>query len=169
MKPDVELVELIPARDVSYFRSQTDGFHSWSHEEVEQFEEKYPIGTKARLALALLLYTSQRRSDVVLFGKQHVRNGWLRFTQQKNRKRKAVSLEIPIHPKLQQVIDASPCGDLTFLVSDRVHPFTVNGFGNKMREWCDKAGLPTAVRMVSERPLPAALPTAVQARSRSCR
>jgi integrase len=43
---------------------------AWSVAEIEQFEAKYPIGTKARLALALLLYTGQRRSDVVLFGRQ---------------------------------------------------------------------------------------------------
>ncbi|TGS73876.1 integrase, partial [Mesorhizobium sp. M3A.F.Ca.ET.175.01.1.1] len=88
-----------PARDIAYFKATGDGFHSWTIEEVEQFEERHPIGTKARLALGLLLYTLQRRSDVVLFGKQHVRNGVLKFTQQKNKRRKAVSLEIPIHPK----------------------------------------------------------------------
>jgi integrase len=41
-------------------------------EEVRQFERRYPIGTKARLALALLVFTGQRRSDIVRFGKQHV-------------------------------------------------------------------------------------------------
>nr|WP_280952071.1 tyrosine-type recombinase/integrase [Sinorhizobium sp. BJ1] len=100
------------------------------------------MGTKARLALALMLYTSQRRSDVVLFGKQHVTNGWLKFTQQRNRNRKPITLEIPIHPELQSVIDASPRGDLTFLVTEFNRPFTANGFGNWFRKRCNEAGLP---------------------------
>jgi hypothetical protein len=46
-----------PAREVPYFKSGSEGFHTWTVEEVQQFEERHPIGTKARLALALLLYT----------------------------------------------------------------------------------------------------------------
>lgn len=33
-------------------------------------------------------------------------------------------------------------GVKTFLVTDYGKPFTPAGFGNKMREWCDEAGLP---------------------------
>jgi len=50
---------------------------------------------------------------VVRIGRQHVRDGWLKFTQQKNRNRKPVRTEIPILPELQQVIDASPAGSMT--------------------------------------------------------
>jgi integrase len=118
------------------------GSHSWTPEEVAKFEARHPIGTKARLALALFLFTGQRKSDVVLFGRQHVRDGMLVFTQTKNRNRKPVRLELPILPVLQKVIDASPCGDLTFLVSEFGKPFGAKGFSGKMRLWCDQAGLP---------------------------
>jgi integrase len=37
---------------------------------------------------------------------------------------------------------ATACGDEAFLETGRGNPFTANGFGNKMREWCDAAGLP---------------------------
>ena len=33
-------------------------------------------------------------------------------------------------------------GDLTYLVTDSGRPFSIKGFGNKFREWCDEAGLP---------------------------
>ncbi len=140
-KKDVELATTNPARDVSYFKGNSEGFHSWTDEEIEKFEARHPIGTKARLALALLQYTTQRRSDIVLFGRQHVSKGALKFTQQKNRKKKPVTLEIPIHPTLQDIIDKSPCGDLTFLVTEFKKPFTANGFGNWFRSRCDEAGL----------------------------
>jgi integrase len=136
------LVPNNPALAVAYLRSAGQGFHTWTLDEVEQFERCHPIGTKARLALALLLYTGQRRSDVVLFGRQHVRDGWLTFTQQKNRNRKPVKLSLPIVPELQRIIDATPSGDLTFLTSERGTPYSPDSFGNRFRAWCRAAGLP---------------------------
>jgi len=44
-------------------------------------------------------------------------------------------------PALQQIIAASPCGDLTFLVNHWNRSFTDAGFGNKFRQWCNEAGL----------------------------
>ena len=90
----------------------------------------------------MLLWTGVRRSDLVKLGKQHVRDGKLRFTQQKNRKRKPVQTAIPLLPELQQVIDASPTGDLTFLVTGTGAPYTVWGFGNWFRDRCVEAGVP---------------------------
>lgn len=140
-KPDVGYMDTNPARDVSYFPQEGDGFHTWTEDEIAKFEEKYPIGTKPRLALALLLYTGQRRSDVILFGRQHLSNGNLHFTQFKGRKKKPVTLTIPVHQKLQKVIDASTCGDLTFLVTEFNKPYTAPGFGNWFRRMCNAAGL----------------------------
>jgi integrase len=136
-----DLIDNNPAREVPYLRSGGQGSHSWTTDEIKAFEDRHPVGTTARLALALLLYTGQRRSDVVRFGRQHVRNGWLKFTQHKNRRAKPVTLEIPIVGELQRVLDESPCGDLTFLVTHFRRPFAPAGFGNKFRGWCDEAGL----------------------------
>jgi len=80
-----------PARDVPYMKTGSHGFHTWTIAEVQQYAKKHPISTKAHLALALLLFTGQRRSDVVKFGRQHLKNGWLTFTQVKNRKTKPVT------------------------------------------------------------------------------
>src|SRR5262249_9660501 len=70
------LLRFNPAREVRMVRYATAGFHAWTVDEVRQFEEKYPVGTKARLALALLLYLGVRRGDVVTLGRQHVKDGW---------------------------------------------------------------------------------------------
>jgi integrase len=140
--PGVEHVNTNPARDVPYFRPETEGVHTWTEEEVAKYEARHPIGTMARLAMALMIYTSQRRSDAVLLGRQHLSNGALHFTQQKNRNRKPVRLVIPIHSDLQKVIDATECGDLSFLVTKFGKPFTPNGFGTYFRRRCNEAGLP---------------------------
>ena len=60
---EYEHVDRNPARDVPYISSGSEGFHSWTLEEIEQFEEAHPVGTPARLALGLLFYTGQRRSE----------------------------------------------------------------------------------------------------------
>lgn len=138
---ETELADRNPAKDVPYLRSGGQGFHTWSLAEVEQFERVHPIGSKARLALALLLYTGQRRSDIVRFGPQHLKNGWLVFTQHKNRNRNPIRLDIPVVPELKRILDASSTGDEAFLVTEFGRPFTSNSFGNKFRTWCDAAGL----------------------------
>ena len=87
------------------------------------------------------MFTGQRRSDIVRLGKHHVRGGKLTFTQHKNRNRKPKQLTLPVLPALQQIIDASPCGDLTYLVTEFKRPFSEAGFGNWFRERCNEAGL----------------------------
>ena len=131
---EYELAQTNPAKKVPYLKSWTAGFHSWSREDIDAFEQRHPIGSKARLALALLLHTGLRRSDVVRLGPQHVKNGWITIKQAKNRKRKPVELKVPVLPELQQVIDQTQTGNLSFLVTEFGKPFTPDGFGNWFRK-----------------------------------
>jgi integrase len=138
---ECDLVAKNPARDVRYRKNPSQGFHTWTDEEAEQYEARHPIGTKAHLALALLMYTGVRRSDVVLLGRQHARNGRIKFTNYKGRNRKPITVYMPISSELQQVIDSSPTGDLTFLVTAHGKPFSAAGFGNWFKDRCNEAGL----------------------------
>ncbi len=131
-----------PAKDVRLLPSKRPGgIPAWSTADVLQFAAHHPIGSQARLALALLVYTGQRRSDVVRFGPAMVRDGSIHFTQVKNSQRKPVSLVLPIRPALRAVLDATPTTGPTFIVSQHGRPFTVDSFGNRFRKWCDEAGL----------------------------
>ena len=86
-----------PSRDVSYLKSNNPaGYHTWTLDEVRQFEERHPLGTKARLAFALLLFTGQRRSDITRLGRQHVRDGKITLTQFKGRSQKPTRLVLPM-------------------------------------------------------------------------
>ena len=127
-----------PTRDIKLRSIKGDGFHTWTEDEIAQFEAHHPIGTKPRLALALLLYTAQRRSDVVRMGRQHIKDGVLTVKQQKT----GVTLAIPVHPHLQAVLDATPSEHLTFLVTATGKPYGGNAFSEQFRNWCDAAGLP---------------------------
>ena len=60
----------------------------------------------------------------------------------KGRKRRPVTLELPIHPALRTILASTPTGKAAFLETSFGKPFTSNGFGNRFRKWCDEAGLP---------------------------
>lgn len=137
-----ELAPHNPARDVEKIAYLAKGHHSWTLAEVAQYEARHPVGTKARLAMALLLYTTGRREDAVRLGRQHLKVGRLKFVQAKNEHRNPVEVDIPAHPDLLAAIEAVPSPQLAFLTTAYGQPFTPAGFGQKFRQWCDEAGLP---------------------------
>lgn len=132
-----------PVRDIRAGRVvRGSGYYTWTVADVQQFLERHGAGTKARLAMGLLLFSGARRQDMVTFGRQHVRGGWIRYIPKKTLyKRREVSQK-PFLPVLEQIIATSPCGSLTFLETAQGKPFTAAGFGNWFRERCDEAGLP---------------------------
>ena len=141
-----------PCRDVKGLQYSSSGFHTWTVPEVEQYRAFHAPGTKARLALELLLLLGVRKEDVVTIGRQHlspagtVRGGAVRLVPLKTQYLGGARLdasEKPILDPLADVIEAQAVmGDLHFLVTDWGRPFTANGFGNRFREWCNQAGLP---------------------------
>ena len=143
---DAEIADRNPARDCPYIKTGSDGFHTWTVSEVRQFEGKWPVGTKQRLAMALLAFTGVRRSDAVLLGPQmeytDQEGDWLRFTEIKGRGRHAKHRDIPLLPELRAVIAKTKSGHLAYLVTAFGKPFSAAGFGNWFREACDAAKLP---------------------------
>jgi integrase len=128
-----------PALGIKLDPIKTGGYHSWSEEELRQYEARHPVGTKARLALDLLLYTAERRTDAVALGPAHMRNGRFVYIASKN----GAELDIPVAPPLAATIAATPMiGVKTFLVTDYGRPFTPAGFGNWLKDRCKEAGLP---------------------------
>jgi integrase/recombinase XerD len=135
------LVTHDPTKGVKPLPNYSDGHHSWTFEEIAAFEERHPIGSKARLAMALMLYTACRRGDVIRLGPQHIRDGRLKYRQAKNENRRPVDMDIPVHEDLAIIIAGTPSEHLTFLTTEYGRPFAPAGFGNKFREWCNQAGL----------------------------
>jgi integrase len=129
------------AAEVKPLKYKKQEFHTWTIEEVQLFEERHHLGSRARLALAVMLFTGVRRSDAVQLGPDHIKDGWLVFTPQKTSGTTGMALQLPILPELQEVLDATPLGKTTFLATNQGRPFTSNGFGNWFRDRCDEAGL----------------------------
>jgi predicted helicase len=68
-----DLVERNHALDVDYFKSASYGHHSWTLDEIAQFEARHAIGTKARPSSLMLI----------------VRSSWL--------PKKSVKYTLPLH------------------------------------------------------------------------
>ena len=117
-------------------------FHTWTEEEIARFETHWQIGTTARLAFALLLYTGQRRSDVVRMAPDDVLDGAIGVIPLKTKRTSGVKLRIPIHPELARVLERADLGGVTILQTAFGTPFTSNGFGNFMADKIARAGLP---------------------------
>jgi integrase len=139
---EARLAETNPVEKVKKLKVPRKGFHAWTPEEIRQFETRHPIGTKARLALALMAFTGLRVSDLRQVGARHIKDGWLELPQHKNRNRAPKIIRVPILPELQAIIDRSPIGEPTLLVTDAGEPFTIKGAANKVKQWCVAAGLP---------------------------
>jgi integrase len=121
-------------------RKKGDGFRPWTEEDVDAFEQRWPIGTRQRVWLDVLLYSGLRRGDAVRLGRQHVRNGVAKIKTEKSGY--TVEVTLPILPVLQRTLDAGPIGELTFICGARGQPFTKESFGNEFREACNAAGVP---------------------------
>jgi integrase len=132
-----------PTFGVTREKAKSNGYKTWSEDHIARFEAKHAMGTKARLAFALLLYTGQRRSDVVKIGRQNITDNVLTIDQCKTEGGEEAHLEIPVHPKPREIIDATPTvGVKTFLVTHFGKPYSAAGFGNWFRELCDAADCP---------------------------
>lgn len=119
------------------------GFHTWSDAEIEQYRNHWPMGSKARLALEIFLWTALRRGDASTFGRKHMVDGHIEITPAKTSESTGATIRMPAAPQLLEAIVAMPVtGTEAFLINDYGKPFTRAGLGNKMREWCDAAGLP---------------------------
>src|SRR6478752_6412780 len=116
---------------------KSDGYRTWTEDDIAAVEAAYPIGSKPRLALALLLGTALRCADVVRVGRGNVRNGTITITQQKTK----TTLVIPVTAALAEAINATPTDAMVFLLNEHGKAFTAKGFGKWFTAQCQRVGL----------------------------
>ena len=112
-------------------------FHTWTDDEIATFERRWPTGSRARTAFALLLYTGQRLSDVSRMAWTDVEANAIRVVQGKTK----TKLWIPLHPELCRVIAGWPKTHVALLTTNFGKPFSAKGFGNWMADRIADAGL----------------------------
>jgi integrase len=120
-------------------RLKGGGFPVWTEADVAAYEARWPVGTRQRVWLDVLLYTGLRRGDAVVLGRQHLKDSVATIRTEKSHG--AVTVTIPILPVLAHTLEAGPTGDLAFICGERGKPFTKESFGNEFREAAKAAGL----------------------------
>lgn len=134
---EAQLVDADPTREVKLFKVKGEGFKPWTMEDIVAYRNRWPLGTRERLALELLINTGLRRSDLVRVGRQHVRDQIIYIRAGKNQ----VELYIPILPRLSEAIAAGPIGEMSYLASQYGRPLTPESFTNVFKGWCREAGV----------------------------
>lgn len=123
-------------------KNDTDGFHTWTRDEIARFESAYPLGTRERLAFAVFGYTGLRRGDAAKLGPAHVDGDVIRMVTEKTRD-EAV---IPILPELREAIAAAEAagvtGRETYIATLSGAPMVKEALGNWFGEACRNAGCP---------------------------
>lgn len=137
-----KLIAHNPTEGVALFSASKKGFHTWTVAEIERYQEHHKLGTRARLAMDLLIFTGLRRSDIVVLGRQHIEDGCFVLRPAKTEDSSAVVVTIPILPDLAASISAYRNDGMTFILSDRNAPYTPESFTNWFRKQCRAAGVP---------------------------
>jgi integrase len=127
-------------------RPKNGGFPVWTDDDVARYEARWPVGTKERVWLAVLLFSGLRRGDAVKLGRQHVRNGVATVRTEKT----GAVVTLPILPALDEVVRAGPVGELTFICGERRQSLTKESFWQPVpgrlprrgcgqeRSWCSQ-------------------------------
>lgn len=118
-------------------KPKTKGFPVWTEDELEQFERRWPRGTRERVMFDVFLYTGLRRGDAAKLGKQHIRNGVITIDAEKTGTR----VTIPVLPELEETIAAGPTGELAIISSKKGQPIRKEVLGNLFRDACKAAGI----------------------------
>jgi integrase len=126
-----------PTAGKAVAKPKTKGFPVWTEEDLEQFERRWPIGTRERVMFDVYLYTGLRRGDAAKLGKQHIRNGVITIDTEKTGTR----VTIPVLPELAETIAAGPTGELSIIASKKGQPIRKEVLGNLFREACRAAGI----------------------------
>ena len=125
-----------PTLRIKTFREQE--FHTWTEDEIAQYEERWSVGSRQRTAFALHLYTGQRRADVARMAWTDVAGNAINVVQAKTGAR----LTIPLHPSLSEALRAWPRKHVVILTTAFNKPFSYAGYGNMMADAIAAAGLP---------------------------
>lgn len=127
-----------PTLKIKRFKEGTH--HTWTDDELAQFEARWPLGTRERTLYALALYTGQRREDIGTRTKRHynAREGTMWVVQAKT----GAELEIPVHPALREALEAWNPRHLVLLATPDGRGTSIKALTTAMGRATDKAGLP---------------------------
>ena len=122
----------------------------WTYEEHDRYCARWPVGTMQRLAVDIALYSGVRVVDLHMLGPQHLRNGWLFWTEGKNKDTKALKSrskgnkhrEWKGHPAMLGSIAGTTHGVKHFIIRPDGQPYArPDRLGRAIVRWAKAAGV----------------------------
>jgi integrase len=144
-----ELHDRNPTDGIKVKKDNGEGHLPWPIELIEQFEARWPVGTKERLLFDIYLYVGLRLGDAARLGKQHIRNGIIHLMTEKSGG--TMPIYVPVHPALAASMAACPSTGLTFVAKDNGTNYTKEGLGNFFHRAVVAAKIPATNRKTKEK------------------
>jgi integrase len=118
-------------------RPKGNEIRAWTDAELAAFERRWPIGTKQRVAYALMLNMGTARVDTHALTWHQVDTD-AKYTRHKTN----VPVEMDVAEDLRKALEAIPRKHITVINSNHGKPYTVDSFSGFMRDAIRAAGLP---------------------------
>lgn len=134
---EAQHVQTNPCVGVKLLTLKSDGHRPWTDEDIERFRTRWPLGSRERLALEILIGTGLRRGDAATLGRQHVKDGVITIRTQKT----GAVVSFPSLPELAEATATTECGDLAFVAKSNGAPLTVSAFSAMFDAACKAAGV----------------------------
>lgn len=132
-----------PARGIDKIYTKGDGATPWKARDVKKFLAFHKPGTKAHVAISVLLWTGCRIEDTTILGRGHecTIHGiealrWMPL------KKGSSEVSVPLLPPLKEATRAPKVQGSTYLLGRKGKPFASGDSASAMfKRWCSDAGL----------------------------
>ena len=127
-----------PAALADAHKTRKGGYRTWADAEIEIYRAAHPSGTKARLAIEILLCTGASRVDAINFTRANIAGARVRYRRAKTEQQ----VDLPILPELGREVSCLLRTQMVLLArEDGSKGYANESFGNLFRRWCAQAGL----------------------------
>ena len=132
-----------PTIGVTRPKASTSGYRTWGDEEIARFEGGSRSAARRGWPSACCCSPANGAATSCAWARTWSALATTARNSSSLKRRRGTAITIPMHPKLREIIDATPMiGVKTFLVTHYGKPYTAAGFGNWFRDLADEAGCP---------------------------
>lgn len=129
-----------PTVGVKPYATNPDGYYTWTEADIAQFEAHHGVGSKAVLAMRLMLCTGAARQDAAGMGWQNIKGDRIEYRRGKTGGQ--VSVPLKYVPELVEVLDMVPRDQMLFITHGSGRRYNPATFGSWFKDQIRAAGLP---------------------------
>lgn len=127
-----------PMAGIELDKPESGGFLMASADDIEAFQNYWPIGTRPRLIHDLAVLTGAARADLAELSRKNIQGNLLKYTRKKTK----VEAAVPLTDELKAVISRTPDIAPAFILTGRGRPYSAESLGNEFGDRAAEAGVP---------------------------